>query len=77
MMVPSRFFRKFTQLYCIVWKSVPTAGPSSWLAFSGEWKPKDEECNSKSEPRIALEDVNRIVLRTANLIKKFGNRRGD
>jgi hypothetical protein len=57
MMVPSRSVRNVTRLYFIVWKLVPTIGPSSLLAFSGERTAKDKEVNSKVRTRIALEDV--------------------
>src|ERR1700756_1074994 len=73
MTVPSRSFRNCTRLYCMAGKRIPTVGPSTLLAFRGERTPKNKEFNSILRTPIALEEVNRILLRTTNLIKKFGN----
>jgi hypothetical protein len=73
MTVPSRSFRNCTRLYCMAGKRIPTVGPSTLLAFRGERTPKNEEFNSILRTPIALEEVNRILLRTTNPIKKYGN----
>jgi len=41
--------------------------------MSGERTPKSEKFNSILRTPIALEEVNRILLRTTTSIKKFGN----
>jgi len=76
MTVPSRSVRTVTRLYFIVWKRVPTVGPSSLLEFSGEWTVEDKDFNSKfSNSGLRWKGVKYIVILTANPIKSLEIRR--